>query len=510
MNENCQHREAVDEGLARSLGPLQLTLIGVGSVIGAGIFVMTGAAAAFHAGPAVVLSFVVAAVACGFAAFCYAELAATMPMSGSSYSYALLTFGRFAAWCAGWLLLLEYGIAAATVSVGFASYTTALLDQIGWHLPVALTTPLFDLRHDGNDTALHVGGGINLLAAGSILAMTALLMRGLSQSVAFNTAVVLLKIAALIAFVAIGVAYVDPANLTPFVPPAEDGFEFGWTGVLRGASAIFFAYVGFEMVSTSAAEARNPQRDLPLGIFATLIICTLLYMAVAAVMTGLVPYRQLGVADPLAVAVDAMRLPALGLAIKSAAVIGLLSVLLTSIYGQSRIFYAMARDGMLPPVFAQVDAKTRTPRRGTLYVGLVMALLAALLPIGVLGDLISLGTALAFAIVCAAVMRLRAVEPMRPRPFRVPLGGVMLSGWWIGIVPVLGIAFAALMALPLLIDIVMRAIQGDIFPATVIGGYFAIGLAIYFFYGAGRQRDSAPDFERANGGSIAVTEETNS
>lgn len=498
MNEKCQSEEAAEEGLARSLGPLQLALIGIGSVVGAGIFVMTGAAAAFHAGPAVVLSFVVAAIACGFAALCYAELAATMPMSGSSYSYARLTFGRFAAWCAGWLLLLEYGIAASTVAVGFASYATALLDQIGWHLPAALTTPLFDLRHD-DGAALHVGGGINLLAAGAVLAVTAILMRGLSQSVAFNTAVVLLKIGALLAFVVIGVAFVDPANLTPFVPPAEDDFEFGWAGVLRGASAIFFAYVGFETVSTSAAEARNPQRDLPIGIFATLILCTLLYVAVAAVMTGLVPYRQLGVADPLAVAVDAMRLPALGLAIKSAAVIGLLSVLLTSIYGQSRIFYAMARDGMLPPVFARIDAKTRTPRRGTLYLGLVMALLAALLPISVLGDLISLGTALAFAIVCAAVMRLRAVEPDRPRPFRVPLGGVTVDGWWIGLVPVLGIAFAALMALPLLTDIVLRALRGDLFPATIIGGYFAIGLAIYFVCGNGRGGGGEEAADRGRG-----------
>ncbi|MBN8887262.1 MAG: amino acid permease [Rudaea sp.] len=480
--QNLAADDAAEHGLARSLGPLQLTLIGIGSVIGAGIFVMTGSAAAFHAGPAVVLSFVIAAIACGFTAFCYAELAATMPMSGSSYSYALLTFGRFAAWCAGWLLLLEYGIAAATVAVGFASYATALLDQLGLHLPATLTTPLFDLERVGDEYRMRFGGGVNVLAAGAMLVVTAVLMRGLSQSVAFNTAVVLLKIAALVVFAAIGVAFVDPGNLIPFVPPAQSNFEFGWPGVLRGASAIFFAYVGFETVSTSAAEARNPQRDLPIGIFSTLTICTLLYMAVAAVMTGIVPYRQLGVADPLALAVDAMRLPALGLAIKSAAVIGLLSVLLTSIYGQSRVFYAMARDRMLPEVFARIDAKTRTPRRGTLYVGLVMSLLAAFMPISVLGDLISLGTALAFAIVCAAVMRLRAVEPERPRPFRVPLGGIMLGGWWIGIVPVLGILFAALMALPLLIDILIRAAHGDVFPATIIGGYFVVGLAIYAFY----------------------------
>jgi len=476
--------DTVDEGLARSLGPLQLTLIGVGSVIGAGIFVMTGSAAAHHAGPAVVLSFAAAAIACGFSALCYAELAATMPLSGSSYSYALLTFGRFAAWCAGWMLLLEYGIAAATVAVGFASYAAALLDQLGLHLPTALTTPLFDVQGAGDTAKMRVSGGVNLLAAGAILAMTAVLMRGLSQSVMFNTVVVLLKIGALIAFAVIGVALIDPANITPFVPPAEAHFEFGWAGVLRGASAIFFAYVGFETVSTSAAEARNPQRDLPLGIFATLAICTLLYMAVAAVMTGLVPYRQLDVADPLAVAVDAMRLPVLGLAIKAAAVIGLLSVLLTSIYGQSRIFYAMARDGMLPKVFGRIDPRTRTPRRGTLYLGLVMAPIAALLPIDVLGDLISLGTTLAFAIVCAAVMRLRALEPARMRPFRVPLGGVFLGGWWIGIVPLLGIVFAALMALPIIIDMILRALRGDYFPATVIGGYFAIGLVVYAAYGA--------------------------
>jgi APA family basic amino acid/polyamine antiporter len=482
MKENCQIANAEAPELARTLGPIQLTLIGVGCVIGAGIFVMTGSAAATHAGPAVVLSFVVAAIACGFTAFCYAELAATMPLSGSSYSYALLTFGRFAAWCAGWLLLLEYGIAAATVAVGFAGYAVSLLDQFGLHLPAAITTPMLDFRSDGSANRLQFGGGVNLVAAGAIIVTTAILMRGVAQSFAFNTAVVLLKIAALVAFVLIGLAFVEPANLTPFVPPARGSFEFGWPGVLRGASAIFFAYVGFETVSTSAAEARNPQRDLPIGIFLTLAICTVLYMAVAAVMTGIVPYERLGVADPIAVAVDAMRLPMFGIAIKCAAVIGLLSVLLTSIYGQSRIFYAMARDRMLPPVFARVDERTRTPLAGTVYTGVAMALLAACLPISLLGDLISLGTTVAFAIVCAAVMRLRALEPDRPRAFRVPLGGIYVRGWWLGVVPVLGIVFAALMGLPLLIDMVVRAVHGDVLPLSIVGGYFVIGLAIYLAY----------------------------
>lgn len=482
MKENCQFADGDDIGLARTLGPLQLTLIGVGCVIGAGIFVMTGSAAATHAGPAVVLSFIVAAIACGFTAFCYAELAGTMPLSGSSYSYALLTFGRFTAWCAGWLLLLEYGIAAATVAVGFAGYAVALLDQFGLHLPASITTPMLDVRSDDGRNRMQFGGSVNLVAGGAILVVTGVLMRGVTQSFAFNTAVVLLKIAALVAFVVVGIAFIDPANLTPFVPPSRGDFEFGWSGVLRGASAIFFAYVGFETVSTSAAEARNPQRDLPIGIFMTLAICTLLYMAVAAVMTGIVPYQRLGVADPVAVAVDAMHLPAFGIAIKSAAAIGLLSVLLTSIYGQSRIFYAMARDRMLPPVFARIDAKTRTPLVGTVYTGFAMAVLAACLPISLLGDLISLGTAVAFAIVCAAVMRLRAVEPDRPRSFRVPLGGVFVRGWWIGIIPVLGILFAALMGLPLLVDMVLRALRSDVLPLAIVGGYFAIGLLIYFVY----------------------------
>ena len=486
MKETCQSGGDAESGLERTLGPLQLTLIGVGCVIGAGIFVMTGSAAATHAGPAVVLSFVVAAIACGFTAFCYAELAATLPLSGSSYSYALLTFGRFAAWCAGWLLLLEYGIAAATVAVGFAGYAVALLDQLGVHLPASITTPVLDFRPHGDTSRLAFGGGINLVAGGAILAMTAVLMRGVTQSFAFNTAIVLLKIVALVAFVLVGIAFVDPANLRPFVPPARDNFEFGWPGVLRGASAIFFAYVGFETVSTSAAEARNPQRDLPIGIFITLLICTALYMAVALVMTGIVPYAKLGVADPIAVAVDTMQLPMFGFAIKSAAVIGLLSVLLTSIYGQSRIFYAMARDRMLPPLFARIDTKTRTPLAGTVWTGLAMALLAACLPISVLGDLISLGTAVAFAIVCAAVMRLRAVEPDRPRSFRVPLGGWHVRGWWIGIIPVLGILFAALMGLPLLIDMALRAARGDGLPLAIVGGYFVIGLAIYFGYARNR------------------------
>ena len=482
MKENLQSANDDEPGLARTLGPLQLTMIGVGCVIGAGIFVMTGTAAATHAGPAVVLSFVVAAIACGFTAFCYAELAGTMPLSGSSYSYALLTFGRFTAWCAGWLLLLEYGIAAATVAVGFAGYAVALLDQFGLHLPASITTPMLDFRTDGGSNRLQFGGGINLVAAGAILVVTAVLLRGVTQSFAFNTAIVLLKIAALVAFVLVGIAFIDPANLTPFVPPARGDFEFGWPGVLRGASAIFFAYVGFETVSTSAAEARNPQRDLPIGIFMTLAVCTVLYMAVAAVMTGIVPYARLGVADPIAVAVDAMQLPMFGIAVKSAAVIGLLSVLLTSIYGQTRIFYAMARDRMLPPVFARIDGRTRTPQVGTIYTGVAMALLAACLPISLLGDLISLGTAVAFAIVCAAVMRLRVVEPDRPRSFRVPLGGIRVRGWWIGIIPALGIVFAALMGLPLLIDMVLRATRGDVLPLAIVGGYFAAGLVIYVVY----------------------------
>ena len=488
MKENCQFEENDGPQLARTLGPLQLTLIGIGSVIGAGIFVMTGSAAATHAGPAVVLSFIVAAVACGFTAFCYAELAATMPLSGSSYSYALLTFGRFTAWCAGWLLLLEYGIAAATVAVGFAGYAVALLDQFGVHLPASITTPMLDFKSDGQANRLQFGGGINLVAAGAIVLTTVVLMRGITQSFAFNTAVVLLKIAALVAFVLIGIAFVEPANLTPFVPPAQGSFEFGWPGVLRGASAIFFAYVGFETVSTSAAEARNPRRDLPFGIFMTLAICTLLYMAVALVMTGIVPYARLGVADPIAVAVDAMRLPMFGIAIKSAAVIGLLSVLLTSIYGQSRIFYAMARDRMLPPMFARIDARTRTPLAGTVCTGAAMALLAACLPISLLGDLISLGTTVAFVIVCCAVMRLRATEPDRPRSFRVPLGGIRVGGWWIGIIPVLGITFAALMGLPLLIDMVLRALRGDVLPLAIVGGYFLIGLVVYLAYAGSAAR----------------------
>lgn len=480
--------EVGGSGLRRVLGPMQLVFLGVGSVIGAGIFVMTGAAAANYAGPAVMLSFVLAGLACAFAGLCYAELASALPVSGSAYTYAYTALGEGAAWGTGWLLLLEYGVAAATVAVGFSGYLVNLCGDFGIQIPAALATPTIDARAVEGGYALHVGGGVNLIAALGMVAATAILVGGVSLTALINTAMVLLKLVALLAFVVIGAGWVDLANWTPFVPPSEGGFSYGPAGVLRAASIIFFAYIGFETVSTAAAEARNPQRDMPIGLIGAMVVCTLIYIAVAAVMTGVVPYRMLDVPDPIAVAVDAMGLSWFALFVKAAAVIGLGSVLIGTVYGQTRIFYSMSRDGLLPPIFSKVHPRLRTPWLGTLGLGLGLALVAAVLPIDVLGDLVTLGTALAFCIVCLSVIWLRNTRPDMERPYRVPLGGVRVGGLWIGTVPVLGIVLSLGMIAPLLMDIGQKSVHGNPVPVLIIGTYFLLGLVAYLVYGRRNSR----------------------
>lgn len=488
--------------LKRTLGPLGLVSLGVGCIIGAGIFVITGTAAADYAGPAVVISFVISGLACVFAALCYAELASTMPVPGSAYTYSYVTLGELLAWTMGWLLLLEYGVAASTVAAGWTGYALSLIGDFGIVVPEMLSQPTMQFQ----DGVLEVTNSANLVGALGILAVTMLLVLGISESASVNNIIVFIKMTVLLAFIIIGAAYVNPENWQPFVPPNEGGFSYGWVGVFRAASLVFFAYVGFEAVSTAAGEAKNPQRDLPIGILGSLVIVTLLYMATSAVMTGIVPFRELSVPEPIAVAVDRMNpswaifawpfneagtINAFSLAVKIGAFTGLSSVMLVLVFGQTRVFYQMARDGLLPKVFSRVHPRLRTPAAGTMLLGVVIAFAAAVLPLSVLGDLVSLGTAAAFAIVCISVMYLRKHEPALPRPFKVP---------FFPIVPILGIIMCVIFMMgPIVLDIVSKGIGVDLLgqmfgeadpnfrrdPVAlgILVVYFIVGALVYAFYG---------------------------
>ncbi len=476
--------EMASHGLKRTLGPLNLTLLGVGATIGAGIYVMTGTAAANYAGPAVLLSFLLAGLACAFTALSYGELASIMPVSGSAYTYAYVAVGEVFAWVTGWLLLLEYGISTAAVAAGFSGYATSLLADFGVNVPDVLHTPLIQtVQNVAGGTSLVWSGGLDLVAAFASLVVTAVLVVGVTESATVNSVIVVIKVSVLVIFVAFGISAVHPSNWTPFIPAHTGGFHFGVPGIFRAASVIFFAYVGFEAVSCAAAEARNPRRDVPIGILSSLAICTLTYIVVAAVLTGIVPYQKLGVPDPLAIAVDAMHRHWLALMIKIGAVTGLCSVMLVLLYGQSRIFYTMSRDGLLPRVFHVLHPRFRTPWLGTILVGVATAGAAATLPIDIISDLVSLGTTVAFGIVSFTVIWQRNARPDLVAPFRVPLGGIRIRGVWIGTTPALGIAFCVIMAAPLLIDLVSSMFHGNPIPALLLLGYGVIGALTYAGYG---------------------------
>jgi basic amino acid/polyamine antiporter, APA family len=435
--------EAAGSELKRTLGPWNLLFLGVGCIIGAGIFVRTGSAAALHAGPAVMFSFIISGFVCALAGLCYAELSSSLPVSGSAYTYSYTTLGEFAAWIMGSLLVLEYGLAASVVAVGWSGYVVSLLGDVGIVIPPALTGPSgHALMRDG--AAVLVDGVavttlFNLPAFLVCLALTLLLVIGVSESAKVNNVIVAIKVGVILAFIIIGgymvISNFDTlqANWTPFIPePTGKEGEFGWGGVFRAASIVFFAYIGFEAVSTAGQESKNPQRDMPFGIIGSLIVCTVLYMLVAAVLTLVVNYKSLNVPDPVAVAVDAFG-PSWGwfaAIIKVGAIIGLTSVILVLMYGQTRIFYAMARDGLLPKLFAKVHPKYQTPWINTLLVGLVVAISAGFFDINTLGDMTSVGTLLAFAVVCFTVIWMRVEHPKLERAFKVPLYPV---------VPVLGI-----------------------------------------------------------------------
>lgn len=454
-------REAMNNPLKRTLGKWNLLSLGIGCIIGAGIFVMTGTASAQYAGPAIIISFVIAGIACAFAGLCYAELASVLPISGSAYTYTYASLGEVFAWAMGWLLVLEYGLAASTVAVGWSGYVVSFVQGFGVDIPVEWVTAtgiemiqiadgtwhqstavlLEALRAEGvvvSDLATTTGI-INLPALLGILAVSALLVIGVSESVTVNNIIVAIKVAVIVAFIAIGIFYVDTDNWVPFIPENTGvSGEYGWSGVFRAASVIFFAYVGFEAVSTAAQEAKNPQKDMPFGILGALVVCTVLYMLVSAVLTGVVDFKLLNVADPMAVAVDAIGLGWFSFIIKVGAIMGLSSVMLVLLYGQTRIFYIISRDGLLPRFFSTVHKKYHTPWVNTIVVGVLVAIAAAMTPIGVLGDLVSLGTLMAFMMVCYSVLYLRWKQPDLERPFTtpgmpwVPICGMLSSGGLIG------------------------------------------------------------------------------
>ncbi|GAA4752314.1 amino acid permease [Sphingomonas daechungensis] len=440
--------------LKRTLGPWNLVFLGIGCIIGAGIFVRTGNAAALHAGPAVLISYAIAGIVCAFAGLCYAELASTLPVSGSAYTYSYTTIGEFAAWVMGALLLLEYGLAASVVAVGWSGYMVSLLGDIGINIPVELTGPTgHHLMKDGAEVLVNgapVVFTFNLPAFLVCAALALLLCIGVSESAKFNNAIVAIKVTVLVAFILVGgfIILKDLGSYTqnwdPFIPaPTGKDGEFGWSGILRAASIVFFAYIGFEAVSTAGQEAKNPGKDMPFGIIGSLLACTVIYILVSIVMTLIVPYTSLNVPDPVAVAVDAFGPEWAWFAktIKIGAIIGLTSVILVLMYGQTRIFYTMARDGLLPRVFATVHQKFRTPWINTLLVGVIVAFAAGFFDINSLGDMTSVGTLAAFAVVCLSVIWLRRTHPDIPRGYRVPLypivpaAGILSCLWLITTVP---------------------------------------------------------------------------
>jgi basic amino acid/polyamine antiporter, APA family len=479
VRDDAQHH-----GLKRALGPGHLLLLGIGCILGAGIYVLPGTAAAEFAGPAVMLSFVISGAACALTALCYAELSSVMPVSGASYTYCYASMGEVFAWALGWLLMLEYGLAGSLLGVGFSGYLVSLLHDFGIVVPAALSSSL--VQATGAGFAAAAAG--NLVAVAAILAVGVVLTIGVTESARVNAVLVTIKILVLAGFVAAGVGSIHVSNWIPFVPSNEGGFRYGWPGVFRAASILFFAYLGFNTVSTAASEARNPQKDVPFGIVGSLLVCAILYIIVAAVMTGVVPFRRLGVPDPIAVAMDAVGHPRIAVLVKLGALTGLSSVLLVNAFGQSRITFAMARDGLLPPLFASIHPRLRTPWLGIAVLSLISAVLAAIFPLALLADLISLGTGAAFIMAAISLIWLRNTRPDLERPFRVPLGGVHVGGLWVGYVPAAAILMCVLMIAPVVVDIARQAWLGQPTAAIFLAVYLTIGALIYALYGRRKSR----------------------
>ncbi|HTZ60331.1 MAG TPA: amino acid permease [Acidobacteriaceae bacterium] len=475
--------EVGEHTLKRSLGPVNLITLGIGAIIGAGIFVLTGQAAALHAGPAVALSFIVAGITCAFAGLCYSEFASIIPIAGSAYTYGYATLGELVAWIIGWDLVLEYAFGAATVASGWSGYFVSLLEQLHIYLPPQFTTtygtvlysysgrwlPAASLPAMVNAATLpHVTGLFNLVAFLAILVVTAVLVIGIKESANLNSLIVIVKLTIVGVFLVLGAEYLihhpelARVNWHPFIPPAQGPGVYGFGGITAGAASVFFAYIGFDAVSTAAQEARNPQRDMPIGILGSLVVCTILYILVSTVLTGLVNYRSLDVSDPVAVGIDVTGVSWGSLLVKIGAVFGLGTVMLVMLLGQSRVFYSMSKDGLLWKWASDIHPKFRTPWISNIVVGTIVAFLPALLPIDKLAALVNMGTLLAFTIVCSGVWILRRRHPHMERPFRTPM---------VPLVPILGIcsAFYLMVKLPLL-------------TWEVLVIWLVIGLVIYFSY----------------------------
>lgn len=490
--------ETGEHSLRRALGPVNLITLGIGAIIGTGIFVLTGTATAEHAGPAIILSFVLAALACVFAGLCYSEFASMIPVAGSAYTYGYATLGELIAWIIGWDLILEYALGAATVASGWSGYVLSFLADFGIHLsPKLAGAPgtvfveypqgsgrwelltkiqmTLNMAHVDASSLLHQTSLFNLFAFIGILMVTVILVVGIKESANFNSVIVVIKVAVLLVFIGLGANYVfghmdaARANWHPFMPPNNGQYGiFGVSGIATAAGIIFFAYIGFDAVSTAAQEAKNPKRDMPIGILGSLIICTILYIAVAAVLTGLVKYTQLDVPDPIAIGIDVTGVGWGSKLVKLGAICGLSSTMVVMLLGQSRVFFSMSRDGLLPTWASKVHPRFRTPYISTILVGIVVAAVGALTPINVLGEMVSIGTLLAFIIVCAGIWVLRRTNPNLPRAFVTP---------WVPFTPIMGILISGYMMYSLTTATWIRLIV-----------WLIIGLVIYFAYSRNHSR----------------------